>query len=57
MRGGGEVGKGHVDRRQPVAGAHQPANIGEMIADIVAGRAQRIGVGRAAALLAASCAA
>ena len=50
MRGRGEIGQAQPVAGEPVARAHQPADIGQMIADIVARRAQRLGVGRAAAL-------
>ena len=54
MRRRGKVGEAQPVAGEPVARAHQPADIGQMIADIVAGGAQRLGIGRAAALFLAS---
>ena len=50
MRSGGKIGQ-LIDRRQGIAGPHQPADISDMIADIVAGGSQGLGIGRTAALI------
>src|SRR5664280_1865640 len=50
MRRRGKVGQAQPVAGEPVAGAHQPADIGQMIADIVAGGAHCPGIGRPAAL-------
>src|SRR5450759_2964844 len=50
MRRRGKVGQAQPVAGEPVACAHQPADIGQMIADIVAGGAHRPGIGRPAAL-------
>src|SRR5215475_9969395 len=51
MRSRCKVSQGQSVSGQPVARLHEPADIAEMIANIVARRAQRLGIGRTAALL------
>src|SRR4249919_1281833 len=45
-----KISQGQSVARQPVARLHEPADIGKMIADIMARGAQRLGIGRAAPL-------
>jgi hypothetical protein len=52
MRGGGQIRERQTIAREPVARAHQPADISQMVSDILARGAHRFGIRRAAALLA-----
>ena len=45
-----KISQGQSVARQPVARLHEPADIGKMIADIMARGAQRLGIGRSATL-------
>ncbi len=50
VRGGREVRVGEPLAREPVARLHEPADVGQMIADIAQRRTDRVGIGRAAAV-------
>ena len=50
MRSGGKIGQAQPVSSEPITRAHEPADIRQMIADILAGGAQRFGAGRTATL-------
>jgi hypothetical protein len=50
MRSCGEIGQGQPVSGEPIARAYEPADIRQMIADILAGGAQRFGAGWTATL-------
>ena len=50
MRRRGQIGIGQAVAGEPVAGADQPADIGQMVPDVGLCSTQRFGVGRAAAV-------